>query len=127
MKELTKAEEQVMHPLWQMGNATVKQIIEQLPGPVPAYNTVSTLVRILEKKGFVDHVAEGKGHIYFPVISKQEYTRKFMKRFISNYFEDSFKNLVSFFAKNDKMDLEEFDELMADVRKELENKKSKEQ
>ena len=78
MKELTKAEEQVMHPLWQMGNATVKQIIDHLPEPTPAYNTVSTLVRILEKKGFVDHVAEGKGHIYFPIISKQEYTRKFM-------------------------------------------------
>jgi BlaI family penicillinase repressor len=122
MKELTKAEEQMMHPLWLMGNATVKQIIEQLPESTPAYNTVSTLVRILEKKGFVDHVAEGKGHTYFPIISKQEYTRKFMKRFISNYFEDSFKDLVSFFAKNDKMDLKEFDELVADVRKELENK-----
>ena len=126
MKELTRAEEQVMHPLWQLGKATVKQIINELPEPTPAYNTISTIVRILEKKGFVDHVSEGKGHIYFPIISKQEYTRKFMKRFISNYFEDSFKNLVSFFARNDKMDLKEFDDLMAHVRKELENNKSRE-
>ncbi|MFO8002013.1 MAG: BlaI/MecI/CopY family transcriptional regulator [Marinilabilia sp.] len=127
MTELTKAEEQVMHPLWQLGNATVKQIIEQLPEPSPAYNTVSTIVRILEKKGFVDHISEGKGHVYFPLISKQEYTRKFMKRFMKNYFEDSFKNLVSFFAKNDRMDLEEFDDLVAEVRRELEKNKNKEQ
>ena len=127
MKELTKAEEQIMHRLWQMGNATVRQIIDQLPEPAPAYNTVSTIVRILERKGFVDHIAEGKGHVYFTIISKQEYTRKFMKRFISNYFENSFKNLVSFFAKNDKMDLNEFDDLVAEVRKELENNKNKRQ
>ncbi|PWE00055.1 BlaI/MecI/CopY family transcriptional regulator [Marinilabilia rubra] len=127
MKELTKAEEQIMHRLWQMDNATVRQIIDQLPEPAPAYNTVSTIVRILERKGFVDHIAEGKGHVYFTIISKQEYTRKFMKRFISNYFENSFKNLVSFFAKNDKMDLNEFDDLVAEVRKELENNKNKRQ
>jgi BlaI family transcriptional regulator, penicillinase repressor len=124
MKDLTKAEEQVMHPLWQMGKATVKQIIDQLPEPGPAYNTISTIVRILEKKNFVDHIAEGKGHLYFPLISKQEYAKKFMKRFMSNYFEDSFKNLVSFFARNDRMDIKEFDSLIAEVRKELKNNKS---
>ena len=82
MKELTKAEEQVMQLLWKKEKAFVKDLVEQMTDPKPAYNTVSTIVRILEKKGFVDHNAYGKTHEYFPLISRKEYTRSFMKNFM---------------------------------------------
>lgn len=122
MKELTKAEEQVMQLLWKKEKAFVKDLVEEMPEPKPAYNTVSTIVRILEKKGFVDHNAYGKTHEYFPLISRKEYTRSFMKNFMRNYFSGSFQEMVSFFAKEDNMSLSDFDELMEDVKRDLENK-----
>ncbi|WP_319502761.1 BlaI/MecI/CopY family transcriptional regulator [Draconibacterium sp.] len=121
MKELTKAEEQVMQLLWKLDKAFVKDIIEEMPVPKPAYNTVSTIIRILEKKGFVDHNAYGKTHEYFPLISRKEYTRSFMKNFMRNYFSGSFQEMVSFFAKEDNMSLSELDELMEDVKRDIEN------
>ena len=121
MKELTKAEEQVMQILWKLEEAFVNDIVEQMPEPKPAYNTVSTIIRILEKKGFVDHKAFGKTHQYFPLISKKDYTRKFMKNFLGNYFENSFKEMVSFFAKEDNMSVNEIEELMQEVKNEIEN------
>ncbi len=126
MKELTKAEEQVMQLLWQQEKAFVKDIIEEMPDPKPAYNTVSTIIRILEKKGFVGHNAYGKTHEYFPLISKKEYTKKFMKNFMRNYFSGSFQEMVSFFAKEDKMSLTELDELMEDVKRDLEKENPEE-
>jgi BlaI family transcriptional regulator, penicillinase repressor len=121
MKELTKAEEQVMQILWQLEKGFVKDLIDLIPSPKPAYNTVSTIIRILERKGFVGHNAYGKTHEYFPLISKKEYTRGFMKTFMSNYFSGSFQEMVSFFAKEDNMSLGELDELMDDVKRDLEN------
>ncbi|WP_320112723.1 BlaI/MecI/CopY family transcriptional regulator [Draconibacterium orientale] len=121
MKELTKAEEQVMQLLWKLEKAFVKDIIEEMPVPKPAYNTVSTIVRILEKKGFVGHNAYGKTHEYFPLISRKEYTRSFMKNFMRNYFSGSFQEMVSFFAREDNMSLSELDELMEDVKRDIEN------
>lgn len=125
MKELTKAEEQVMQLLWKQEKAFVKDLIEQMPEPKPAYNTVSTVVRILEKKGFVGYEAFGKTHRYFPLISKKEYTRKFMKNFMKGYFSNSFKEMVSFFAKEDNMSLSELEDLMKEVGEELDDKKPK--
>ncbi len=119
MKELTKGEEQVMQKLWKLGKTNVKSIIELMPEPKPAYNTVSTIVRILENKGFIDHKKAGKGHVYFPLVSEEVYKKAFMKRLISNYFQNSFKNMVSFFAKEDKMDIKDLEELMNDVKKDL--------
>ena len=121
MKELTKAEEQIMQFLWDMDKAFVKDIVEQMPEPKPAYNTVSTIVRILEKKGFVGYNAYGKTHEYFPLISKKDYTRTFMKNFMRNYFSGSFQEMVSFFAKEDKMSVSDLDELIEDVKRDLEN------
>ena len=121
MKELTRAEDQVMQLLWKLEKAFVKDIIEQMPLPKPAYNTVSTIIRILEKKGFVGHNAYGKTHEYFPLISKKEYTRSYMSNFMRNYFSGSFQEMVSFFAKEDKMSLSELDELMEDVKRDLQN------
>jgi BlaI family penicillinase repressor len=126
MKELTKAEEQIMQLLWKQEKAFVKDIIEQMQIPKPAYNTVSTIIRILEKKGFVGHNAYGKTHEYFPLISRKDYTRSYMGNFMRNYFSGSFQEMVSFFAKEDKMSLSDLDELVKDVKRDLENDKSEE-
>ena len=121
MKELTKAEEQIMQLLWKKEKAFVKDLVEKMPDPKPAYNTVSTIIRILERKGFVGHNAYGKTHEYYPLISRREYTRSFMKNFMRIYFSGSFQEMVSFFAKEDNMSLADFDELMEDVKRDLEN------
>ena len=121
MKELTKAEEQLMQLLWKLNKGFVKDLIEELPEPKPAYNTVSTFIRILEKKGFVGHNSYGNTYEYFPLVSKQDYTRQYMKGFIKNYFSNSFQEMVSFFAKEDKLSIAELEELMDEVKKDLEN------
>jgi len=123
MKELTKAEEQIMHILWKLEKGFVKDILEHLPKPKPAYNTVSTIVRILEKKGFVSHTAYGKTHEYYPILSKEEYTRKFLKRFVENYFSDSFKEMVSFFAKEKGMSISELEDTMRMIYREIQKQK----
>ena len=120
LKELTKAEDQVMQVLWKLERAVVKDIIEEMPTPKPAYNTVSTIVRILETKGFVDHKAYGKTHEYFPVISKEKYTKFYLNNLLKGYFNGSFQNLVSFFAKENKMDVKSIEKLL----EELKNQKS---
>lgn len=119
MKELTKAEEQVMQILWQIKQGFVKDILEKMPDPKPAYNTVSTIVRILEKKGFVGYTAYGKTHEYYPIIKKKEYSHYFLKNFIGSYFGGSFQKLVSFFAKENDMDIHDFEQLMDYVEKDL--------
>ena len=125
MKELTRAEEQLMQILWKIKKGFIKDLIERVPEPKPAYNTVSTFIRILEKKGFVGHNAYGKTHEYYPLITKRDYTRLFMKGFIKNYFSNSFQEMVSFFAKEDKMNISDFEKLMQEVKRDLVNEKSK--
>ncbi len=123
MKELTKAEDQIMHILWTLEKAFVKDIVEQMPEPKPAYNTVSTIVRILEKKGFIGYKAYGKTHEYFPLIPKEKYTRFYLNNMVKGYFNGSVQNLVSFFAKENNMDVQDIDLLMKELE-ELKNKKS---
>ena len=115
MKQLTKAEEEIMHVLWHLQNATVKQIIEKLPEPKPAYNTVSTIVRILENKGFVNYEKQGKGHLYFPLVKKNDYSNDSINNLINNYFQGSFKSMVSFFVKKNDMDLKEMESILKDI------------
>ena len=117
MERLTQAEEQVMHALWKRGKAFVKELLEDMPDPKPAYTTVSTVIRILEQKGFVDHEAFGRSHRYFPVVSKEEYSKKYMDRFVNDYFSGSPKHLMSFFLKNKKIDMKEMDELLQMLQK----------
>ncbi len=124
MKELTRAEEQVMQILWKLEKAFVKDIVDTMSDPKPAYNTVSTIIRILEKKGFVDHTAYGKTYEYFPVLSKKDYTGTFMKGFIKNYFGDSYRQLVSFFAKEEDMSVKEMEEIINMLKEELLKQKS---
>jgi predicted transcriptional regulator len=124
MKELTRAEEQIMHVLWALEKAYVKDIIERLPSPRPAYNTVSTVVRILEKKGFVDHEAFGKTHLYRPIVAKEDYTQAFLKNFVKGYFGDSYQELVSFFAKDRTLTLAELEEILTALREEIKKQKA---
>lgn len=119
MKELTRAEEQIMHVLWDLGRGFVKDILERLPDPKPAYNTVSTVVRILEKKGFVGHEALGKTHRYRPLVSKTRYTQEYLKTFVKNYFGDSYKELVSFFARDKNLSLSELEAILDALRREI--------
>lgn len=119
MKELTKAEEEIMQILWKLEKGFVKDIIEHIPEPRPAYNTVSTIVRILEKKGFVGYTAFGKSHEYYPLVAEDRYKSFFLKNFMSGYFGGSFERLVSFFAKDNNLDVQELDQLMRHVKNDL--------
>ena len=119
MKELTKAEEEIMQILWQIDKAFVKDIIQKMPEPKPAYNTVSTIVRILETKGFVAHEAFGKAHQYYPLVERDVYKSFFLKNFMTGYFGGSFEKLVSFFAKDNNLNVQELDQLMKHIKTDL--------
>ena len=122
LKELTKAEEQIMQILWQLKEGIVKDILEKIPEPKPAYNTVSTVVRVLEGKGFIDHKAYGNSHVYFPLISEDDYKKFTFDKLMNNYFDNSYKSLVSFIADEKDLGLKELDELTELINK-LKNKK----
>jgi len=111
VKELTKAEEQIMQILWQLNEAIVKDILDKMADPKPAYNTVSTVVRVLEGKGFIDHKAYGNSHVYFPLVSEAEYKKFTFDKMMRSYFNDSYKSLVSFIADEKKLGIKELDEL----------------
>ena len=117
MKQLTKAEEEIMHVLWHLDSATVKDIITELPNPKPAYNTVSTIVRILESKGFVDYEKQGKGHLYFPIVTKEVYSNQSINKLVDGYFQGSFKSLVSFFVKKNDVDVQDIEALLKEINK----------
>jgi len=116
MKQLTKAEEEVMQLLWQLQKCNVAAIIKELPEPKPAYNTVSTIVRILESKGFVDHEQEGKGYLYFPVLKKSDYSNQSINKLVDGYFQGSFKSMVSFFMKKNDLSLSELESIMKEIK-----------
>ena len=117
MKQLTKAEEDIMQILWRLEKANVKAIIEQFSEPKPAYNTVSTIVRILENKGFVDYEKQGKGHIYFPLMKQNEYSNQSINKLVDNYFQGSFKSMVSFFMKKNDIDITEMESILKEINK----------
>lgn len=125
MKELTRAEEQVMQILWRIGKGHVNDVLEHFPEPRPAYNTVSTIIRILEKKEFVDHEAISKSHRYFPKVSKREYTRFTMKQMLTGYFSNSYKQMVSFFANDQELSISEMEEIRQLMENQINQKKKK--
>jgi len=116
-KQLTKAEEQFMQVLWDLQEASVKEIIEQLLDPKPAYNTVSTIIRILETKNIVAHKAKGRGYIYYPLVKKTDYTNQSLHKLVDGYFGGSFKSMVSFFVKKNDVDLKELESIMEEIEK----------
>ena len=125
MKELTKAEEQVMEYLWKLEKAFVKDIVDQFPEPRPAYNTVSTIIRILEKKGMVGYNAYGKTHQYYPLISTAGYRKGRFGDVLSKHFNNSYKKFASFFAQEEDVSISDLEEMKKIVEEELEKRKSK--
>jgi BlaI family penicillinase repressor len=123
--QLTKAEEQVMQILWDLKEGLVKDIRDSFPDPKPARNTVSTVVRVLEKKGYVDHKAYGNVHLYHPLISKSEYSKSQLFGLMEGYFNNSFPAMASFFAREKDLTLKELDELLEDTRKEISKEEQK--
>lgn len=119
MRELTRAEEQLMQILWDIEKGFVKDILAKLSAPKPAYNTVSTIIRILERKGFVQHKAYGKSHEYYPIVSKDEYRSFTIKNLLAGYFSDSFSNLASFFARDKNLDVKEMEKILEEVKEEV--------
>lgn len=117
IKDLTKAEEQLMQILWQIERGFVKDVMDFLPEPKPAYNTVSTIIRILETKGFIGHEAFGKSHQYYPLISKEDYKRYATEKLLGSYFENSVESMFSFFVKEEKLDLSDVDEILKMISK----------
>ena len=111
MENLTKSEERVMQILWSLKKGFVKDVIEKMSAPKPPYNTVSSVIRILEKKGFVTYKAYGKTHEYFPKISKLAYKKFSFRKLLTNYFEDSHENIVSFMINDKKLSKDEIEEL----------------
>ncbi len=124
--QLTKAEEEIMQIIWDMKQGIVKDIRNRFEDPKPARNTVSTVVRVLEKKQYVDHKAYGNVHVYFPLVSKKEYSKSQLFRLLDGYFDNSFPALATFFAREKDLSVRELEELLEYTRKELKkNKKRK--
>jgi predicted transcriptional regulator len=123
MNRLTRAEEQVMQILWELEEGMTKDVISRLPDPKPAYNTVSTVIRVLEKKGFVDHKAYGKTHVYYPAVEKEAYARIQFMGFMKDYFNNSFPRMAAFFAREKNIDISEMEEILKMTEEEINNLK----
>jgi predicted transcriptional regulator len=117
--QLTKAEEQVMQILWEKETGLVKDIRDSFSDPKPARNTVSTVLRVLEKKGYVGHKAYGNVHLYFPIVSKSNYSKSQLFGLLENYFNNSFPAMASFFAREKDLTVKELDDLLDAAKKEL--------
>ena len=122
MQKLTNKEEEIMHILWKLKKAFVKEVMAEITDDQPHYNTLSTIVRNLEEKGFVSHNAFGNTHQYFPIVSIEDYRKRFMNTAIDNYFNSSYKNMVSFFAKEEKISAAELREILTMIENQEEKK-----
>jgi predicted transcriptional regulator len=112
MQKLAKREEQIMQAVWQLGHAFIKEIINEMPDPKPHYNTIATMVKILEDKGFLEHETIGNVFRYYPVISKTLYQQHAMKDIVNQYFDNSYPNMLMFFAKEQKISDDELNEIV---------------
>jgi BlaI family transcriptional regulator, penicillinase repressor len=117
MQKLTNKEEEIMHILWKLKKAFVKEVMAEITEDQPHYNTLSTIIRNLEEKGFVSHHAYGNTHQYFPIVSMEDYRKRFMNTAIENYFNNSYKSMVSFFAEEDKISADELREILEIIEK----------
>lgn len=124
MKELTKAEEQLMQILWGLEKAYLKDIVERYPNPAPAYTTISTVVNVLVKKGFIGFETHGKSREYFPLISKEKYTRQSMNGLMSSFFDNSAKQFASFFASQKDLSVEELQEIRKLIDEQIKQRES---
>jgi len=124
VKELTRAEEQVMRYLWRIKSGFLKQIIEQFPEPKPAYTTVSTVIRVLVKKGFIAYRTYGKTHEYYPMVSRDRYFNNHFKTLVKNYFSNSPQRFVSFFTEKGNLDLTELEEMKSIIEEQIRKKRA---
>lgn len=124
MKRLTKAEEEIMHMIWDIAPCTVSQLIGEMEEPHPPHSTISSIVRILEKKEFLNHKAYGRTHEYFPIIKKEDYSKFSLKNLVTGYFEGSMNNLVSFLVKENDLDLKELSQIMDKMDENSETEKA---
>ncbi|MDH5610262.1 MAG: BlaI/MecI/CopY family transcriptional regulator [Cyclobacteriaceae bacterium] len=122
MKELTKAEEQLMHYLWKLERAYLKDIVEEYPEPRPAYTTISTVVNVLVKKLFVGFETHGKARLYTPLISREQYTQQTFDGLLSGYFENSVRQFASFFAQKEELTVEELQEIRALIDQQIQKR-----
>ena len=116
MQKLTRTEEEIMLILWDLEHAFIKDLIEQMPEPKPHYNTVSTMIKILQDKGFVAYEAFGKTYRYFPLISKSQYSKNSVRKFLTGYFDGSAKQLVSFFVREKNISVQELEALVEELK-----------
>jgi BlaI family transcriptional regulator, penicillinase repressor len=123
MKPLTKAEEQVMQALWKLEKAFLRDLVEAMPSPKPHQNTVATLLKILAEKEFVGINVISRHHEYFPLVTKDEYSKRSMKQLVKGYFEGSFSNVVSFLVKENNISVEELESLLQQIKKQQNQKK----
>ncbi|HET6995630.1 MAG TPA: BlaI/MecI/CopY family transcriptional regulator [Chitinophagaceae bacterium] len=123
MKPLTKAEEQVMQALWKLDKAFLREIVEAMPNPKPHQNTVATLLKILAEKEFVGITVISRHHQYYPLVSKDEYSKRSMKQLVKGYFEGSFSNVVSFMVRENNLSVEELETLLQQIKKQQNQKK----
>lgn len=119
MVQLTKAEEQVMQILWELEKGTVQEVREKFENPRPARTTIATVLSILENKGFVTHVVNGRVNVYSPLVAKDSYSKTQLFGIMKNYFNNSFASMASFFAKENNLSIEELDELIENTKEEL--------
>ena len=123
--QLTKAEEQIMQIIWNLGKGTVQDILKQFGSEKPARTTVATILSILENKGFVTHEIEGRTNIYSALVRKDEYSKKQLFGFLKDYFDGSFSSMASFFAKKSNMTIEELDELIEETKRAIQDEQNK--
>ncbi|MBI9059244.1 BlaI/MecI/CopY family transcriptional regulator [Labilibaculum sp. DW002] len=123
MKELTKAEEQVMQIVWELEKTNVRDAIACFPDPKPAYTTVATVMNALDKKGFVNKIAQGKSHVFSVKIPKEDYSGFKAGALVTNYFNGSFSRMASFFAKDNKLSIQELEEMIEIAKKQIEKEK----
>ena len=116
MQKLTKAEEEILVMIWNKGACTVSDLIKDMPEPKPAHSTISSFVRILEKKGYVDHKAYGRTYEYFPIVNKEDYGRGRLSSLVKDFFDGSVNALVSFIVKDDKMSIKEMQTLIDKIK-----------
>jgi len=125
MMQLTKAEEQVMQHLWKLGEGPVQEVRDCFEEPKPSRTTVSTIIRILENKGFIDHKAGGRGFIYYPVIKKEDYSKQQLMGIMKDYFNNSFSSMTSFFAKESNMSIQDLERLLEEAKEVLKKDQTK--
>lgn len=123
MKPLTKAEEQIMQSLWKLDKAFLRELVDSMPNPKPHQNTIATLLKILVEKEFVGITAIGRQHQYYPLVTKDEYSKRSIKQLVKGYFEGSFSNVVSFLVKENNISVEELETLLQQIKQQQNPKK----